>query len=283
MVSRSVPVRSASGSLPWAHWRRQVGAIVRLELRKSFGRRAIGLYLLALMTLVVPFIRWLHQLFTGRTSDLGEVTTLFAAGFQGFQLHFVIFLACVAVFGNLMRREVLDRTLHYYFLTPVRREVLVVAKYLTGLLVTVVLFCLSTAASFLLTYAPSEGGERFLLHGPGLGHLAAYVLVTALACVGYGSMFLAFGFFFRSPAIPALVLFGWEWLHPFLPPLLKKVSVIHYLQSLCPVPISEGPLAILSDAPSPWLAIPGLLLLSAAFVAVSAWRARRMEIGYEED
>jgi hypothetical protein len=119
--------------------------------------------------------------------------------------------------------------------------------------------------------------------GPGLGHLAAYLLVTVLGCVGYGAMFLAFGSFVRSPIIPALAFFGWEFLHFLLPPLLKKMSVIHYLLSLCPVPLSQGPLAILSDAPSPWVAIPGLLMLSAVLVALSAWRARRMEVAYEED
>jgi len=94
-------------------------------------------------------------------------------------------------------------------------------------------------------------------------------------------MFLALGFFFKSLAIPALVLFGWEWLHFLLPPFLKQLSIIHYLQSLCPVPVSEGPLAILSDALSPWVAIPGLLLLAAVLVGISMWRVR-MEISYEE-
>ena len=107
--------------------------------------------------------------------------------------------------------------------------------------------------------------------------------MTFLACVGYGAVFLFFGFFFKSPAIPALAVFGWEGIHFLLPPLLKKVSVFYYLQSLCPVPVSEGPLAPLSDAPSPWLAVPGLLLFAALLVALSAWKIRRMEIKYEEE
>lgn len=284
MVSETVPVRSMSRDLPWAVWRRQALAILRLELRRSFlSKRALGLFALALMPVLSVGARWVHLVVTGRAGDVAESTSGFGITFQAFILHFVIFLGCVSIFGNLVRREVLDRTLHYYFLTPVRRELLVAAKYVTGLLVAFLLFGSSTAVSFFLAYAPDQGAEAFFLHGPGLGHLAAYLLVTFLACVGYGAMFLTLGFFFKSPAIPALVLFGWEWLHFLLPPLLKKFSVIHYLQSLCPVPISEGPLAILSDAPSPWVAIPGLLLLSVLLVAVSAWRVRKMEIMYEED
>jgi hypothetical protein len=166
-----------------------------------------------------------------------------------------------------------------------RRELLVLAKYLTGLLVSLSLFCAATAASFFLAYLPYDGRLRsaFLLHGPGLAHLGAYLLVTALACAGYGAAFLALGFFFRSPAIPALALFGWEAIHFLLPPVLKQVSVIHYLQALCPVPISEGPFALLSDAPSRWVSICGLLALAAALLTVSTLRIRRMEVAYLDD
>ena len=42
--------------------------------------------------------------------------------------------------------------------------------------------------------------------------LFAYVAITMLACVGYGAFFLVVGLFFRNPIIPALLLYGWEWL-----------------------------------------------------------------------
>jgi hypothetical protein len=120
------------------------------------------------------------------------------------------------------------------------------------------------------------------LHGPGLAHLGAYLLTTFLACVGYGAVFLFFGFFFKSPALPALAVFGWEGIHFLLPPFLKQLSVVHYLQSLCPVPVSEGPLATMSDAPAPWVSVIGILALAVVLVGVSAWKIRRMEISYDE-
>lgn len=284
IVTRSESVRTAARSEKGAFRRRQLGAIVRLELRKSFfGGRGIGLFLLAALPLVIPLLMWIRLQFHRDSEDIAQTTTAFAWLFQYFILHFLIFLGCVLVFGNVMRREVSDRTLHYYFLTPVRRELLVLAKYLTGLIATGTVFVLSTTITFLALYLIQPNGQAFLFHGPGFGHLAAYLLVTVLGCLGYGAMFLAFGFFFRSPIIPALFLFGWEFLHSLLPPLLKQVSVLHYLLALCPVPLNEGPLAILSDAPSPWVAIPGLLILAAVLVAVSTLRVRRMEISYEED
>jgi ABC-type transport system involved in multi-copper enzyme maturation permease subunit len=263
---------------------RQVLAVVRLELRKNFfGRRGIGIYVLALSPVVIPLIRLLNAGHLVERAQVEQATEFFSFLYQIYALRVALFLACVGIFGNMIRREVLDRTLHFYFLTPMRRELLVVAKYVTGVLVTIPLFVLSTLVAFALAYLPHDGVQEFLLHGPGLQHLGSYLLVTVLACIGYGGVFLLFGSFFRSPAIPALAVMGWEGIHFLLPPLLKKISVIHYLQALCPVPMSEGPFAILSDAPSPWLSIPGLLILTAVFVAVAAWRIRGMEVMYEEE
>jgi ABC-type transport system involved in multi-copper enzyme maturation permease subunit len=265
---------------------RQTWAVLRLELRKGFlGRRALWLYLLAAAPVFILALRAILPQAVEDPSDVAGATEFLAHLYQSFLLRVVLFLACVAVFGNLIRREVLDRSLHYYFLSPMRREVLVVAKYLTGVAVTAVLFGLSTVACFVLAYAPHESAavRQLLFGGGGLGHLGSYLLVTFLACVGYGGLFLLFGFYFRSPAVPALAVFGWESVHFLLPPLLKKTSVIHYLQSLCPVPIDEGPFAFLSESPAPWVSVLGIFALAAVTLTLSAWKIRRMEIKYEED
>jgi hypothetical protein len=280
------------GALPrptaqlWRLRRQQVAAVMRLELRKGFlGRRAIGLWLLALATPAIFSLQLILPFPLRDPSALGTATQVMAHAYQDFILRVILFLGCVWIFGNLIRREVLDRSLHFYFLAPLRREVLLVAKYLTGLVVALVLFETATIATFFFNYLPYDARLRdaFLFHGPGLAHLGSYMLVTALACAGYGACFLALGFFFRSPALPALALFGWEAIHFLLPPLLKQLSVIHYLQALCPVPLSEGPFALLSDAPGTAASILGLLLLTAVLVALSAWRIRHMEIVYLDD
>jgi ABC-type transport system involved in multi-copper enzyme maturation permease subunit len=283
-LRETVPAQAVVPGRPWGMWRSQTLAIIRLELRKSFlGKRSLVLLVLAFAPVLILALRAVIPGAVDDPTNLPEATKGYSAIFQAFSLRVVVFLGCVWIFGNLIRREVLDRSLHYYFLSPVRRELLVVAKYLTGLLVAVVLFGASTFFSYLFAYAPHTGVDRFFFNGPGLGHLAAYLLVTALACVGYGAVFLALGFFFKSPAIPALAVFGWERILFLLPPLLKKASVAHYLQSLCPVPFDEGPLAILADAPSPWVSIPGVFLLAIALLTLSAWKIRKMEISYEED
>ncbi|HEV7518917.1 MAG TPA: hypothetical protein VGR07_21705 [Thermoanaerobaculia bacterium] len=283
------PLSAASGGagaprLPWDLLKRQTAAILRLEVKKSFlGRSAVWAFLFAMMPVIVLALRIVAPHAVANPADLGEGTRTFANAFQIFILRLVIFFGCVSIFGNLIRREMLDRSLHYYFLSPVRRDVLVLAKYLTGLLVSFTLFGAATALSYVLTYLPHQGLDFFFLHGPGLRHLAAYLLVTFLACLGYGAIFLALSLYAKSPAIPALAVFGWELINFLLPPLLKKLSMIYYLESLCPVPISLGPFALTSDTPSPWLAVPGIFLLTAVLLAISGRKIRRMEISYEED
>ena len=49
------------------------------------------------------------------------------------------------------------------------------------------------------------------------------------------------------------------------------------------MPLSEGPFALLSDAPSAGAAIGGLLTLAVALVLLSALRIRRMEVLYIDD
>jgi len=111
-----------------------------------------------------------------------------------------------------------------------------------------------------------------------------YVVITVLACIGYGALFLVMILFFRNPIIPALVLYGWETINFLLPPLLKKISVIHYLNSLTPVPAPEStPFAVVAEPTPAWIAIPGLLIVTALVMIIASTRIRRMEINYGSD
>src|SRR6266536_2247537 len=280
-----VPKRSHN-ELPWSLWLRQIRAIFRLEIKKNFlGKRSFLIYLLALLPI---FPLAVLALFTppGREwKDFNSYSMIYAVFYGGLILRTVVFFGCAWIFMNLFRGDLVDRSLHYYFLSPVRREVLVVGKYLSGLVTSVVLFTATTVISLLLLYFPHFYAEssRFFFAGPGLGQLLTYAGITVLACIGYGAFFLVVGLFFRNPIIPALVLYGWEWINFLLPPLLKKISVIHYLQSLTPVPMSEGPFAVMAEPTPAWISIPGLLIVTAVVLFLAGTRIRRMEVTYGSD
>ncbi|HET6645751.1 MAG TPA: hypothetical protein VFH01_00400 [Pyrinomonadaceae bacterium] len=272
--------------LPWSLWLRQIRAIFRLEIEKNFlGRRSILLYLLALipvvpLALLAPFTPPGHE-----WQDFTQYNMIFAVYYGGLILRTIVFFGCAWIFMNLFRGDIVDRSLHFYFLSPVRREVLVVAKYLSGLATSIVLFTGATVICMLLLYIPhfpSESG-RFFFDGPGMGHLLTYAGITILACIGYGAFFLVVGLFFRNPIIPALVLYGWEWLNFLMPPLLKKISVIHYLHSLTPIPVPEGPFAVVAEPSPAWIAIPSLIVVTILVLIAASYRIRHMEIRYGSD
>jgi ABC-type transport system involved in multi-copper enzyme maturation permease subunit len=271
---------SKRAGLPWSLWLRQLSAIFNLETRKNFfGKRAILIYLLALLPIVML---GMLALVTTPTRVFVNLAMIYAWIYAGLILRTVVFFGCAWIFMNLFRGELVDRSLHYYFLSPVRREVLVLGKYLSGVVASSVLFVTSTVVSMLLLYFPHFYSEssRYFLDGPGLGQLLTYAGVTVLACIGYGAFFLVIGLFFRNPIIPALVLYAWEWINFLLPPLLKKMSVIHYLNSLVPIPVSEGPFAVVVEPTAAWIAIPGLILITLLVLAAAGYRIRHLEIRY---
>lgn len=270
----------------WGLWYRQAMAILALELRRglSFGR-SLFVVLLAGAPVFILAVRALLPLDRELVEGLGGTSILYAVIFRTFFLRLAIFFGCVAVFTRLFRGDTLEKVMHYYFLVPVKREVLVVGKFLSGVTLTFLIFGMSTVLSFVLIYLP-EGWNNFtdfLLGGIGLGHIISYVGITLLACIGYGALFLLMGLFFKNPIVPAGIVLGWEYINFLLPPLLKKFSVIYYLESLCPVPIPTGPITILAEPAPFFLAVPGLLAVTALILFISGLRIRRMEIQYGED
>src|ERR1051326_7116709 len=270
---------------------RQIGAVLRLELRKNFfSKRGWWVYLLALGPLAITTLHWLPASAPPpppAPHERGE-PPLFSPRLSLFySLRLGIFFGSVGIFSNLFRGEMLEKTLHYYYLTPVRRELLVAGKYLAGLSTALILWCGSTALAF-LTVGRHFGAayNDYIFHGPGLNQLGSYILVAALACAGYGAVFLMSGLLFKNPMIPAAVVMVWENLNPFLPTLLKKISVIFYLKNLCPVEIPIPPpfnVMVIEADPTPfWIAVPGLLMIALILLAYAGLSARQTEISYSD-
>jgi len=259
---------------------------VSAELLKNlFSVRALLVYLLALLPVLlvgalVAFAPTHRQL-----ANPAKNLAVYSGIFEVLVLRIVVFFGCAWTFMNLVRGEIVDKSLHYYFLAPIKREVLLVGKYLSGVASTSIVFGGVAFVTFALLTVPRglDGTREYLLNGPGFGHLGLYLSAAVLGCIGYGAVFLLIGLFFRNPIFPALVVYGWEFINFLLPPVLKKFSVIHYLQSLVPVPMSQGPFAIVV-APTPaWIGVPSLLIFVAILLMIGARRIRRLEISYGSD
>ena len=224
-----------------------------------------------------------------RVLDFEEDRAIFAGIFQYFYLRLAIFFGCLGIFMYLFRGEMSNRTLHFWFLAPARREVLLVGKYAAGLIASAAIF---GGGALLMLFAliwPHDPVEvQAYWNAGGLGQVFWYVAAATLGCVGYGSVFLAVGLYVRNPIIPAAVILAWEGAAGILPHVLQKMSILYYLQSLCPVPApieADAPLLIrLLAAPaapaSRAEAILGLLLLTAFVLWIASLAVRRMEISY---
>src|SRR6266478_4538271 len=193
---------------PWRLFGSQIFILVRNEVRRNlFTRRRIWIYLLSL----IPVLIILANVIFDRNEPSGPAqiendTQVLAGIVQLYYFRLGIFFACMAIFTWLFRGEMVERTLHYQFLAPVRREVLVVGKFLAGAVVAIALFETAVLACVFLMYSRfGSAGKSYVFDGPGLGQLRSYLLVTALACLGYGVVFLALSLLFKNPIIPGVV------------------------------------------------------------------------------
>jgi ABC-type transport system involved in multi-copper enzyme maturation permease subunit len=224
-----------------------------------------------------------------RVLDFEEDRTIFAAIFQHFYLRLAIFFGCLGIFMYLFRGEMSNRTLHFWFLAPARRDVLLAGKYAAGLIASTVIFGGGALLAVAAMMWPHDAVEvQTYWSSGGLGQMFWYAAAAALGCVGYGSVFLAVGLYVRNPIVPAALLIAWEGVNGVLPHALQKMSILYYLQSLCPVPApvdANAPMLVrLLAAPAAPASRPGailgLLLLTAFVLWVASFAVRRMQITY---
>jgi len=283
-MTRLAQLRNTFAEQPWELWMRQIAAILRMDLRKNFlSRRGIWIYLLAFAP--VGLIT-LHAILDRASSgSMREDTEVLAYIFQFFYLRFAIFFGCLGIFTWLFRGEIIEKSLHYYFLAPVKREVLLVGKFVGGLITSTTLFGLGVFGSFAMMYARfGPAGQYYVFDGPGMGQLIAYLVVTALACIGYGAIFLALSLLLKNPIVPAVLVLGWESFSGVLPTVVQRLSVTYYLKQLCPVSVpAPGILAVftvVSEPVSTPAAVLGPIVLATLVLFAASKFVRRLEISY---
>jgi len=258
---------------------RQILSVMRLEWRRLLGWRAVWLTGLALFPVVLMAVAAVMVMkFGDGAQDLGDMREGFSTLYQALFVRIILFFGCLSIFVGQIRGEVEGRSLHYLFLTPVPRSVTTVGKYLAGLTLAWAFFVSSTIVTHGLAYLPF-GAARWL-DPVAMRELFLYGGMTVLGCAGYGAAFLLIGTLLRGPGWIVALFFAWEWSEFLLPPILKQLSVVHYVKTLTPVPISEGMFALLAEPTPMWLASLQLVLYAAVAVTVASLVVRRMEINY---
>jgi ABC-type transport system involved in cytochrome c biogenesis permease component len=262
----------------------QLKTLALSEIRRSlFSARALPLYLLVGMPIAVALLRALFMPDSMRANP-SRATTEFAEVFNFFLLRFVVFFSNALIFVRLFRGEILEQSLHYTLLAPLPRRVTVLGKYLGGLISALLVLVPATVLTYFLIFLPHGArGLSMMTASASLGHLARYVLIVVLACISYGALFLLAGLYFKNPMVPAVLFLGWELLTPFLPQLLKGLSLVHYLVSFIPVPVSAAAFSILARPVTWWVALLALAAATAALVFLASLVAGKLEISYSAD
>src|SRR5262252_8980476 len=235
--------------MKWNLWIRQALTVTKVELKRYIlGRRWIGVYLAAYAPVALLLFAAIQM--SRRVMSVADLSEVYAFFYQTFMLRLAVFFSCALVFSQLFRGEILEKTLHFYLLSPVRREVIAIGKFVAGAVAMSLIFTTSTILTNLLIYAPTSSMTNFFFEGAGISYLLRYVSVTVLACIAYGGVFTLTGLRFRNPVVPAIVVGLWEAFYFFLPETLQKLTIMHYLQSLLPLVIDRGPFSVVVDASS---------------------------------
>ena len=118
--------------IDWRLTGRQLAGTLRLDLRRSlFSPRALAALFLAFAPAVLVGIWALTPFPTREFAGPHESVRVFSILFELY-VRVSIFFSSMFLFVSLYRSDILERSLHYYLLTPVRRELVALGKYLAA-------------------------------------------------------------------------------------------------------------------------------------------------------
>ena len=221
--------------------------MVRAALGLSLRRLAHSPTLLAntgiaaipvLITLIIHLVGWQHS---RPIRNIVKVHEIYEGFLRVLYLHFVVFFIANIMGSAVARQDREEQTLHYLFLQPGRRWMLIVGK-LGAYLTASSLICVGSLwLTYLALGLPGCGTNAVvndLFHQGRAVILAKESAVLMLGLLAYGTLAMLIGNFFKN-ATYSLLLLGWEVFLPYLPSTLKFWTIAHYLQSLLPERMNE--------------------------------------------
>jgi hypothetical protein len=104
---------------PWGLWWMQAQRLTRIELRRNlFSWKATWIYCLAFIPpSSSSFICWSIGILLLEMSD---DTNILAGIVQLYYIRLGVFFGCLGIFSRLIRGEMIERSLHFYLLSPVQ-------------------------------------------------------------------------------------------------------------------------------------------------------------------
>ena len=206
---------------------------------------------------------------------------VFHTAFLGAYLHFGIIFAAILFGNSALREETDDHTLHYLYLQPVPRWVIIMGKYAGFIALAAPIFLVSMVVNQLLLLLPygAQGLANRLGTWDFWGGFLAQTGVMLLAVLLYSALFLALSCIFKN-LVYALFIYGWEAATRFLPDVLKDFSLAYYFKEMLPDRPAAAAVELVVAGPG---ALQTILVLGgvwAACLAFTCWFAGRKECLY---
>ncbi len=218
------------------------------------------------------------------TRRMSEVMEAFAYVFRAGYLYFGIIISAMIFASSVFREELEDQTLHYLYLQPIPRWMIVLGKFAGFIAVAMPCYAVSLVCVKLLMLLPfGEGGlVKFLEPASLLILLREFVTITIGLAV-YSSLLLGMSNIVSNP-IPSFMVYGWEAFSNLMPQALQEWSLGYYIKSLLP-PVSraaQSAVGMVVEPPSALHAALVIVLVPTVCVGLTCWAARFRECLYSE-
>jgi ABC-type transport system involved in multi-copper enzyme maturation permease subunit len=209
-----------------------------------------------------------------------------SAGIFGMMIWILFIRFTVPILGvfygtSLVADEIDDKTITYLFTRPVQRGAILLGKYLSYLVCTVLVVLPSVMLVYFLVVPVAEIGGTFRLLLMDLG-------IMALGLAAYGALFALVGAVLKRPLVVGLVFaFGWEQLALLMPGYLHRFTLAFYLQGLVPHAMpSDGVVSILQaivkETPTVGTCLVWLAVISALALFLGCRAIERREYVLEQ-
>ena len=262
---------------------RSARAVCRLALPMTlWSRRTL------LMTMLGIFLPLAAALFLAVKAipDAGIRTPGYIFYSNAFQFvqHYVMLVALF--YGTAVVAEEVDgKTLTYLLVRPVPRSAILLGKGMAAWLIGALIL----APLLIITFMLFTLGDGLLYQGNASSFTVNFpTLVSDLALTlgtlaVYTALFTFIGAFFKRPVLWGIAIaFGWESWVAFVPGLTRKLTVMHYVQSLSGHATGRNvAVSILGQQTGTVQSILALILIFALFSFLSAWIFGRREYFFD--
>jgi len=205
--------------------------IFSLTLRQLFwSKKSILICLLAAFPPALAIVTIIVKQLELSSVGLGNLG-LFSVMMFFLFLQFLILIITLFYGTALIADEIEAKTLTHLFTSPIPKGTILLGKFLALVAITSLIVIISALATYAILIG-QMGAYKLMEHLPTLLKDIG-VLLLGIFC--YGALFTFLGIQTKRPIIIGLLFsFGWESIISYVPGQVKRLTIMHYLQSIFP-------------------------------------------------